>query len=467
MDVLPLSLKLPGRPVLVVGGGAVARRKVELLVAASAEVEVLAPEIATDLCAYCATESVRTTHRAFREADVAGRLLVVAATDDRTVNDRVYRACEAAAVLVNCVDDGERSTALFPAIVDRGAVTVAISTGGASPTLARRLRERIEAALPSGLGALADYLRSRREWVKTMLPDVSARQRFWDTAMDSDLFGLAARGDAAAADRLLEQAIASDRPSGLVSLVGAGPGDPDLLTLKALQRLQRADVVYYDHLVGEGVLDRCRRDARRVYVGRRGSYRSGSGAEERQAGIIELLLADAEQGLRVVRLKGGDPLVFSRGGEEMAALAQRGVPFEIVPGITAALGCAAIAGVPLTHRDGAQSVRFVTAHARGGRPEEVALDWAELAKPEQTLVVYMGVATLPTVCRQLIAHGLAPDTPAVSVFRATLPDQEVVAGMLENLPDRVAKRGLAGPATTIVGRVAGLATVADAHMAAM
>ena len=452
MDVLPLSLKLAGQPVLVVGGGEVARRKVELLVAASARIEIVAPDVAADLRDFDTEHEVRITERAFEEADVTGRLLVVAATNDPAVNERIYRACDAAHVLVNCVDDGEHSTALFPAIVDRGRVTVAVSTGGASPTLARRLRERIEAVLPSTLGALADYLASRREKLKTLLPDMHARQRFWDDALDSDLARLASHGDIAAADELLAATAEAHAASGLVSLVGAGPGDPDLLTLKALQRLQRADVVYYDNLVGDGVLDRCRRDARRIYVGR--TYRSTTAPNSRQRGIIEALLADARSGLRVVRLKGGDPLVFSRGGEEVAALARHGVPFEIVPGITAALGCAAIAGIPLTHRDWAQSVRFVTGHRRGGTLD---LDWTALAKPDQTVVVYMGLGTLPALCEQLIGHGLAPDTPAATVLRGTLPDQEVVVGQLDDLAGRVAERDLDGPATTIIGRVAKLA----------
>ena len=455
MDVLPLSLKLAGQPVLLVGGGGVARRKLKLLVAAGADVHLVAAAVSSDLQKYCTEQGVGIDVRRFREADVSARLLVVAATNDSSVNEHVFRTCQREHVLVNCVDDGERSTALFPAIVDRGRVTVAISTGGASPTLARRLRERIETVLPSTLGALASYLGSRRGRLKTMLPDVQARQRFWDRAIDSDLAGLAERGDLVAADQLLDVMVEQPAASGMVSLVGAGPGDPDLLTVRALQRLQRADVVYYDNLVGAGVLDRCRRDARRVYVGRRASYGSGSDSDVRQAGINDALLADARRGLRVVRLKGGDPLVFSRGGEEIAALAHHGVPFEIVPGITAALGCAAIAGVPLTHRDWAQSVRFVTAHRRGGT---IALDWAELAKPDQTVVVYMGLAVLPVLCEQLMVHGADSETPAVSVLRGTLADQEVVVGCLANLADRVRQRDLDGPATTIIGRVAGLAT---------
>ena len=462
MEVLPLSLKLAGQPVLVVGGGEVARRKVELLVAAGADVEVVAPDVLSDLRAYCAEQDVDVTSRTFRAADVGGRLLVVAATNDEAVNEDVHRACTRARVLVNCVDDGARSTALFPAIVDRGAVTVAISTGGASPTLARRMRELIEGVLPSNLGALADYLASRRERLKSLLPDIGERRRFWDRAIDSDLAALAASGDVAAADERLARSVKAGAQSGLVSLVGAGPGDPDLLTVKALQRLQRADVVYYDQLVGDGVLERCRRDARRVFVGRRAAYAQDCDADSRQNDINEALLADAQRGLRVVRLKGGDPLVFSRGGEEVAALSRHGVPFEIVPGITAALGCAAIAGIPLTHRDWAQSVRFVTGHRRGG---DITLDWEALAQPDQTVVVYMGLATLPRLCAQLIAHGLTPETPAATVVRGTLPDQEVIVGCLDDLGDRVATTGSNGPATTIIGRVAGLAQDSTAKRA--
>ena len=462
VDALPLSLKLAGRPCLVVGGGDVARRKIELLLKAKAQVEVVAPTISPRLRTLGDAAGVSFQERPFAAADVRGRVLVVAATGETAVNQAVFDACERHGVLVNCVDDAKRSSVLFPAIVDRGAVSVAIATGGASPTLARRLRERIEAVLPASLGALADYLASRRQRIKEALPDVRRRQRFWDRAIDGELARLVARNDLEGADAALRRILREPAATGFVSLVGAGPGDADLLTVKALRCLQQADVVYYDGLVGKLVLERCRRDAKLVDVGRRSWTRPPDGqsgdvagpVSARQAHINARLLADAGDGLRVVRLKGGDPLLFGRGGEEIHALARGQVPFEVVPGVTAALGCAAVAGIPLTHRDFAQSVRFVTARQKDGA---INADWPELARPGQTLVLYMGLEALATICRQLRAHGASPQTPAATVCRATLPDEAVVVGCLDDLPAKVRAAGLVGPATTIVGGVVGLA----------
>ena len=453
MQVLPLALKIADQPCLVVGGGVVARRKIELLASAGADVTVVARQVAAASAELCKRHGIAVLQRSFVDTDVAGKRLVVAATNDATANETIRAACDRQGVLVNCVDDGERSNVLFPALVDRGSVVVAISTGGASPTLARRLRERIEALLPESLGALARYLGLRRQRVRQALPELRERQRFWDRALDSELATQVARDDVSGADATLETMLAEPQAAGLVSLVGAGPGDPDLLTLKALRCLQQAEVVYYDSLVSAAVLARCRRDAERVHVGRRG-FTTRGGAERRQEAINEQLLADAKRGLRVVRLKGGDPLMFARGGEELAFLRQRGVAVEVVPGVTAALACAAVAGIPLTHRDSAQSVRFITARSRDG---EIDADWPDLAKSKQTLVVYMGLAELATFCKRLIAHGRAPDTPAATVSRATLGDERVVRSSLRNLAAKVEDAHIEGPATTIVGAVAALA----------
>ena len=452
MDVLPLALKIKGQPCLVVGGGEMARRKIELLVAAQGAVAVVARKASKAVRALCGSHDFRIEEREFVADDVLGQLLVIAATNDPVANAAVAAACSRHRVLVNCVDDGARSTAIFPAIVDRAPVTVAISTGGASPTLARRLRERIEATLPAAVGALATYLGQHRERIKAALPDVRARRRFWEHAIDSDLAALVARRDEHGADQALEAALKAPLASGLVSLVGAGPGDPDLLTLKALQCLQRADVIYHDRLVTPAVLGRCRRDAELIDVGRRAST-SAYDAETRQASIHQRLLADAQRGLRVVRLKGGDPLLFGRGGEEVAALAEHGVPFEIVPGITAALGSAAVAGIPLTHRDWAKSVRFLTARLQDGA---INADWPELAKPDQTLVVYMGLAAVEVLCERLRAAGAPPTTPAAVVSRATLEGEAVVSSDLQNLAAKIRAAEIEGPATVIVGRVVAL-----------
>lgn len=459
MEALPLAVKVRGRNCLVVGGGDLALRKLRLLATAGAQATVVAKAISPAVRELCAEQDWPTHQRPFEATDAQGHLLAIAATADEEVNQAVATAGERHGALVNCVDDGERSTALFPAIVDRSPVTVAISTGGASPTLARMLRERIEAVLPASVGKLAAYLASRRPRVRAALPSVQARQRFWQTAFHTELATHIDRGDEAKADAALEAQLTASRRVGLVSLVGAGPGDPDLLTLKALHCLQTADVIYHDKLVSEDVLSRCRRDAQLVPVASLAMTNpaisaSSSGPTTRQAAINERLLADAREGHRVVRLKGGDPLLFGRAGEEMEALVAAGVPFEIVPGVTAALGCAAVAGIPLTHRDWAQSVRFVTARRRDGA---INAEWPELARPGQTLVVYMGLAALPKLCERLLAHGAPPATPVAVVSQGTLAGQRIVTGDLEDIAASIVAEGLRGPATAIIGRVAALA----------
>ena len=448
MNRLPLFLDLSDQPCLVIGGGDVAARKIASLVDAGARVTVVAPVLGDTTAELAERHGLEVLVRQFEPSDVRGRLLVIAATDDAGVNRAAFTACRERCVLINTVDDAALSTAIFPSIVDRGPVTVAVSTGGASPTLARRIREQIETLLPAATGRLAEFLGRRRAGVREAVPDIDARRRLWEQALDGNVPALIAAGDEQAADAELERLASGGRPEGFVSLVGAGPGDPDLLTLKALRTLQRAEVIYYDNLVSAGVLDRCRRDAKRVYVGKRRAF-----AGARQADINARLLADAQRGLRVVRLKGGDPFIFGRGGEEIETLRRHGVDFEVIPGITAALGCAAYAGIPLTHRDWAQSVRFVTGHLRD---DVVNLDWPELAKPDQTLVVYMGLAGLRQLTVRLIEHGMDPETPSATISRGTLEDQAVVAAPVTGLAAAVEAAGLPGPTTTIIGRVVDL-----------
>ena len=448
MNRLPLFLDLADQPCLVVGGGDVAARKIRSLIDAGARVTVVAPVLADTTAELAKRHGLDVARREFEETDVLGQLLVIAATGDADVNRRAFAACRERRVLVNTVDDAALSSAIFPSIVDRGPVMVAVSTGGASPTLARRIREQIEALLPAATGQLAEFLGRRRARMRQAVPDIDARRRLWDNALDGNVPGLIAEGNERAADSELQRLASGGAPEGFVSLVGAGPGDPDLLTLKALRTLQRADVIYYDNLVSPAVLERARRDAKRVYVGKRRAF-----AGTRQADINARLLADAQRGLRVARLKGGDPFIFGRGGEEIETLRQHGVDFEVIPGITAALGCAAYAGIPLTHRDWAQSVRFVTGHLRD---DVVNLDWPELAKPDQTLVVYMGLGGLRQLSARLIEHGMDPDTPSATISRGTLDDQAVVAAPLSELAQAVEEAGLPGPTTTIIGRVVDL-----------
>ncbi len=448
MDTLPLFLNLDNQPCVVVGAGSVAARKVETLARVRARITVVAPHTHAAIDALADTGAVRLMRREFVDEDVRGALLAIAATGDREVNRRVFDACRARGVLVNTVDDPDLCTAIFPGIIDRAPVTVAVSTGGASPSLARHLRERIEQVLPAGTGRLAQFLARRRPEINRAQPDARARRRFWDRVLDGAVPHLVEAGSEDAADAELARLAREPAPSGFVSLVGAGPGDPDLLTVKALRTLQRADIVYYDNLVSAAVLDRCRRDAERVYVGKRRAFHG-----TRQAEINELLLDSARAGRRVVRLKGGDPFVFGRGGEEIETLRGEGVHFEVVPGITAALGCAAYAGIPLTHRDWAQSVRFVTGHLQG---DAVNLDWPELARPGQTLVVYMGLAGLARLTARLVEHGMDGATPAATISRGTLPDQAVVSATVATLADAVERAHLPGPTTTIIGAVVAL-----------
>ncbi len=448
MKRLPLFLDLSDQPCLVVGGGEVAARKIRSLIDVGARVTIVAPVLGGAAAELAERHGLDVALREFEETDVRGRLLVIAATGDADVNRRAFAACRERRVLINTVDNPALCTAIFPSIVDRGPVTVAVSTGGASPTLARRIRAQIETLLPAATGRLAEFLGRRRARVRAAIPDIDTRRRLWENALDSNVPALIADGNEQAADAEFERLASGGAAEGFVSLVGAGPGDPDLLTLKAFRALQRADVVYHDNLVSPAVLELCRRDAQRVYVGKRRAF-----AGARQADINALLLGDARRGRRVVRLKGGDPFIFGRGGEEIETLRRHGVGFEVIPGITAALGCAAYAGIPLTHRDWAQSVRFVTGHLRDNA---VNLDWPELAKPDQTLVVYMGLVGLRQLAARLIEHGMDPKTPAATISRGTLEDQAVVAVPISGLAQAVEEADLPGPTTTIIGRVVDL-----------
>ncbi len=445
MRYFPLFADLHGRRVLVVGGGEVAERKVRLLLDAGASIALVAREVRAESLAphWIAGE--------FDESQLDGATLVVAATDDPALNERVATTARARHLLCNVVDDAERSSFIVPAIVDRSPLVIAISSGGTAPVLARLARERIEALFDESFGALAQLLEAWRARIKRALPDVAGRRRFYERLVRGRVADLVRRRQTEAAGAELERALVAGNPParGSVVLVGAGPGDPGLLTLNAVRALQEADVILYDRLVSEQVLALARRDATRVPVGK--AARAHSVTQER---IHELLLEHARAGRRVVRLKGGDPFVFGRGGEELEVLARHGIPFEVVPGITAALACGAYAGVPLTHRDHAQSLRIVTAHCGDSA---AALDWASLAQPRQTLALYMGVAALAMVGERLVAHGRAPATPVAIVENGSRPDQRVTLATLATLDD-VARRGdIESPALLIVGEVAALA----------
>lgn len=449
MDYFPIFLRVKGRPCLIVGGGEIALRKAEALNRAGARLNVVAPEIRAELASLAAASGGACHQRPFMESDVADHWLVVAATADEAVNRTVSMAADAADIPVNVVDRPALCTYIVPSIVDRSPLVIALSSGGNSPVLLRLLRERLERMLPAGYGRLAALAGRVRDRVKQAVPDGDTRRRFWERVLEGQVGAAAVAGDDDKAAQLLDAAIdagaqASDS-GGEVWLVGTGPGDPDLLTLKALRLMQRADVVLYDNLVPAPILDLVRRDAERVYVGKRRALHA-----VRQEGINALLVEHARAGKRVLRLKGGDPFVFGRGGEEIATLADEGIPFLVVPGITAANGCAAYAGIPLTHRDHAQSVRFVTGHLQG---DQVNLKWPELAQPGQTLVVYMGLVGLRPICEGLIAHGRGPDTPIALIERGTLPEQRVWTGTLADIHDRIAYADVRAPTLLIIGEV--------------
>jgi len=447
MDYLPIFLNLRGERCLVVGGGDIALRKASMLLRAGAEVQVVAPEILPVLREKLedGKGGFRLGH--YRPADLAGAVLAVAATDHRTVNRQVSEDCRARGLPVNVVDDPALCSFIFPSIVDRSPLMVAVSSAGASPVLARLLRARLESTIPAGYGRLADICGEFRALAKQTFPDTNERRAFWEQELQGRFAELVYAGSEDAAREHLRKAFAAAQPTpaGEVYLVGAGPGDPDLLTFRALRLMQQADVVVHDRLVSQPILDLCRRDADFIYVGKARADHAVP-----QEDINRLLVRLAQEGKRVCRLKGGDPFIFGRGGEEIEELAEAGIPFQVVPGITAANGCAAYAGIPLTHRDYAQSLRFVTGHLKEGAPE---LPWSELIHEHQTLVLYMGLTGLDHICRQLMQHGMAPDMPVALVSHGTTPQQQVVVGTLQDIAAKVAESGIHAPTLTIVGRV--------------
>ena len=447
MEYLPVCLRLRNAPVALVGGGSVATRKARLLLRAGADLTVIAPDITGELERLLGAAGGIWQRGYYREVDLHGKVLVVAATPDAQVNRQVHDDARALNLPVNVVDSPELCTFIFPSIVDRDPLLVAISSSGRSPVLARQLRRRLEATLPAAYGRLADFAGRMREKVRAHIATEGPRRLFWEQVVDGPVGELVLAGRETEAEERLDQQLrdVEHLHRGEVYLVGAGPGDPDLMTFKALRLLQSADVVLYDRLVAPQIVDMARRDAERIYVGKR---RAEHTLPQQQ--INQLLLELARAGKRVVRLKGGDPFIFGRGGEEIDLLARHGIPFQVVPGITAASGAACYAGIPLTHRDYAQSVRFVAGYLKGNRLEH---DWAAFNNPTETLVFYMGLEGLPEICRQLQRHGRRPDTPAALIERGTLAGQRVLTGTLKTLPDVVAAAVPRAPTLIIVGDV--------------
>lgn len=450
MDFLPVFLNIKNQPCLVVGGGEIAARKVGLLLRAGARVIVVSPLLNDALTELRKAGEIQHRAAHFQESDLAGTALAIAATDDIAVNQLISESAKQRGIPVNVVDQPELCSFILPSIIDRSPVIAAISTGGASPVLARLLRARLETLIPASYGRLAELAARFRDPVKKRFENTTQRRRFWEKIFQGPVAEMVYNGHDDEAGVAIQTAL-EDVPGtdslerGEVYLVGAGPGDPDLLTFRALRLMQQADVVLYDRLVTSEILDLVRREAERIYVGKKRAYHT-----LRQEEINQELVRLAKQGKRVLRLKGGDPFIFGRGGEEIETLAEEGIQFQIVPGITAASGCASYAGIPLTHRDYAQSVVFVTGHLKDGSMD---LNWANLVQPQQTVVIYMGLAGLDILCRELINHGMPTDRSIALIQQGTTPHQRVIIGTLETLPGIVAATEVHAPTLLIVGEV--------------
>ena len=451
MDALPIFMKITGRRCVVIGGGDVATRKVQMLLKAGAQVNVVAPQICIALATMADTGRIFHINAAFAAEQLDHSCLVIAATNDEAVNAAVSHAAQQRNIPVNAVDAPALSTFTMPSIVDRSPIVIAISSGGAAPVLARLLRAKIETMVPASYGRLAALAAEFRPRVKQRFADMQQRRIFWEEVFQGPIAERVLSGQEGAARLALEAVLSGTAEvshRGEVYLVGGGPGDPDLLTFRALRLMQQADVCVYDKLVSKEVMQLVRRDAELIYVGKERDQHTLPQEE-----INQLLVRLAKAGKRVLRLKGGDPFIFGRGGEEIETLMENAVPFQVVPGITAACGVSSYAGIPLTHRDYAQSCVFTTGHLQDG---SVNLDWPALVRPKQTVVIYMGLVGLAEICRQLIAHGLAETTPAAVVQQGTTVRQRVVVGTLQTLAEKVAAADMKPPCLIIIGEVVNL-----------
>lgn len=448
MEFLPIFYNINNKACLVVGGGDVAERKVMLLLQAGARVSVVAPAISSALIELAARGDIDHRAEPFQSEHLRDQVLVIAATDDQALNRRVSEDCQQLRIPVNVVDNPELCTAIMPSIIDRSPLLIAISSGGKSPVLARLLRAQLETVVPVAYGRLAAMAGRFRKYVKQKITQPGKRRQFWERVLQGRLTELVLAGKDKTAEEYLLQSLNQEEdnlPQGEVYLVGAGPGNSDLLTFRAMRLMQQADVVVYDRLVSPEILNMVRRDAARIYVGKERNRHT-----LQQESINQLLVRLAQEGKRVLRLKGGDPFIFGRGGEEIETLASHHIPFQVVPGITAASGVASYAGIPLTHRDYAQSCIFVTGHLKDGT---IDLDWQQLARLNQTVVIYMGMLGLPVLCQQLIMHGLPESTPAAIIQQGTTQKQKTIAGTLRTLPALAEAAKLTPPTLIIVGEV--------------
>lgn len=447
MDFLPIFINIRRRPCVVVGGGEVAARKVSLLLKAQAVVTVVSPNLGPTLAQWESEGKIQHRSVTFTPDTLDGAALVIACTDQVDVNQKVHDASVERSIPVNVVDNPDLCTFIMPSIVDRSPVVAAVSTGGASPVLARLIRARLETLIPAAYGHVAVIAASFRDKVKNRFSNPNDRRMFWEKILQGPIAEMIFAGQDKAAVEAIDKALDTTDEStiGEVYLVGGGPGDPDLLTFRALRLMQQADVIVHDRLVSREVLDLSRRDAERIYVGKERDKHSLP-----QEDINHLLVRLAKEGKRVCRLKGGDPFIFGRGGEEIDTLAEEGIPFQVVPGITAASGVASYAGIPLTHRDYSQAVIFVTGHLKDGTTN---LNWEALAHEGQTLVFYMGLIGIECICKGLIKHGMSPDMPVSLIQKGTTKDQRIFISTLDKMPTVVKKANIKPPTLIIVGEV--------------
>jgi len=451
MQYFPIFLDTTDLTCLVVGAGEVAARKVELLLKTSAQITVVAPWVCTTVQRFAEQKKIQLIVKPYEEADLTNKQMVFVATDNSELNAQIHDQARAQKILVNVVDNTPLCQFITPSIVDRSPIIIAMSSGGVAPVLLRYLRQKLESVIPQKISLLGQFSEKFRDSVKKRFKSVTERRYFWEDVLDGDIAENILQGNEKAAEqKFLEKLNAPDasKTKGEVYLVGAGPGDPDLLTFRALRLMQKADVVVYDRLVSPEILELVRRDAEKIYVGKAKSKHTVPQNE-----INELLAKQALAGNRVVRLKGGDPFIFGRGGEELETLIKHGVSFQVVPGITAASGAASYAGIPLTHRDHAKSVVFATGHLQDN---SINLNWQGLAQPDQTIVFYMGLTGLPIICEQLVKHGLTPTTPIAMVQSATTAEQKVVTGTLEDIQQKAEAADIKPPALIIVGSVVSL-----------
>ncbi len=448
----PIFIKLQDQHCLVVGGGVVATRKIKQLLIAGAKVFVVAPNIEPALEKLKESGDIRYFQQAYTEKCLEGKQLVIAATNDKQLNNQIAKRAKSQNILVNVVDDYDAGTFIMPSIINRNPVVIAISTSGIAPVLTKLLSIRIETLIPSNYGKLASLISRFRDSAKEKYPSTKDRRRFWESILDGPIAEMFYAGQEEKTLKLLEAQLGNESShldsKGEVYLVGGGPGDPELLTFRALRLMQQADVVLYDKLVAPKILEFVRKDAKRIYVGKERDRHALPQAE-----INQMLVDLAKQGRRVLRLKGGDPFMFGRGGEEIDLLYENNIPFQIVPGITAASGCASYAGIPLTHRDYAQSCLFVTGHLKDG---SMNLNWQTLVQPQQTLAVYMGTHSLDILSRQLIKHGMKKSMPAAIIQQGTTGDQNVYLSTIERLPEVPKENNVKPPSMIIIGEVVSL-----------